>query len=205
MASIFDALASHAAREDVEALVSACEAFELELGHASLPPADSMHVYKVHLAAYLLSARLEDARFLWKRMEPKEGRDADAELGALWAIGKAMWTRDHAAAQAAMAAHAWSPPLVQPLIAKLQRQHLERSFALMARVYSAVRSEHLSKRLGVPVDAIAQMASAAGWTTDAETGAWKPKAEVAKDPSPPSASHLSKLTDYVAHIDVEIK
>jgi hypothetical protein len=127
------------------ALVSFCEQFELDMGHTDLAPAASLGVYKMHLAAYLMCERLEDARFLWKRV-PAEARDP--ELVALWEIGKAMWGKDIAAAQAAMVAHAWTQPLLSALLERMQRTHLERSFAQCARAYSQVSAEHLARTLG---------------------------------------------------------
>ena len=113
-------IAQLAAGEDTSALVAFCENFELDLGHHTLAPAASFGVYKVHLAAYFMCEQLDDARFLWKRM-PAEQRDADAELVALWNIGKVMWVKDVAAAQAAMGAYAWTPPLLSGLLERMQR------------------------------------------------------------------------------------
>ena len=92
-----------AAGSDISSLVTYCEQFELNLGHQGLAPAASNGVYKVHLAAHLMCEQLDEARFLWKRV-PGEQRDQDPEFVALWAVGKAMWVKDMAGAQAAMAA-----------------------------------------------------------------------------------------------------
>jgi len=193
-----------AAGEDTAALVAYVEQFELDLGHAGLAPAASLGVYKVHLAAYLMCEQLDEARFLWKRV-PAELRDADAELCALWAIGKAMWVKDMAAAQVAMGGFAWTPPLLAELVARMQREHLERSFAQCARAYSLISAEHLASTLGAPVGKIAQMADAACWTTDAETGAYVPA--TAEDPTGKVElmAQLQILTDYVAHVEREVK
>lgn len=115
--------------EDIGALIAYCEQFELNMGHSGLASAASLGVYKVHLAAYLMCEKLDDARFLWKRV-PSEIRDADAEFAALWAIGKAMWVKDMAAAQAAMAGYNWTPPLLSGIVERMQREHLNREARL---------------------------------------------------------------------------
>ena len=146
------ALASLCTNAEASEVVAWCERFELDLGHAPLDPAASLSVYKLHLAAYLICEALDDARLLWRRLGAALGpaREADGELCALWAIGKAMWVRDLAGAQAAMGAYAWSPPLLSCLIAQLQTAHLTASFDQCARAYSLISAEHLAATLGAP-------------------------------------------------------
>lgn len=197
-----DAITQLAASDDTVALVSFCEQFELDMGHTDLAPAASLGVYKVHLAAYLMCERLDDARFLWKRV-PAEARDP--ELVALWEIGKAMWGKDIAAAQAAMVAHAWTQPLLSALLERMQRTHLERSFAQCARAYSQVSAEHLARTLGAPVAKVNEMADAAHWTTDAETGAYVPAFVDEPQGKVELMAQLQILTDYAAHVERELK
>lgn len=134
--------------ESVEALVAYCENFELDLGHIDLSVEASFSIYKIHLAAYLLLDQLENARFLWKRL-PTEQRDAEPELCALWTVGKAMWSKDHAATQGAITGFSWSPPLVEMMMQRLQREHLARCFEQAIRAYSLVSAESLSQTMGV--------------------------------------------------------
>ena len=131
-------------------VVAWCERFELDMGHAPLAPTASLSVYKLHMAAYLICERLDDARLLWRRLGAALGpaREADVELIALWAIGKAMWAKDLAGAQAAMGAYGWSAPLLSHLIAQLQTTHLHASFDQCARAYSLISAEHLAATLG---------------------------------------------------------
>lgn len=188
--------------EDVPALLACCEAFELDLGHTTLAPDMSRGVYKVHLVVYFLCQQLDNARFLWKRL-PVEARDP--ELNALWEIGKALWVSDAAAAQAAMVAHVWSPPLVSGLVTRLQREHLQRSFRQFAKAYSIISGEALAKALGVPVATVHEMANAANWTTDAESGAYVPVVPEEPPGKPALLEQLSVLTDFVSHIEKEVK
>ena len=148
MASPYEAeLAALATGESIHALATYCETFELDLKHVDLSADVSLSIYKVHLAAYLLCNQLENARFLWKRVEPSM-RDADPEFCALWAVGKAMWAKDHAATQSAITGFSWSPPLMGTLMERLQREHLKRCFDDSVAVYSMVSASSLSATLG---------------------------------------------------------
>ena len=193
-----------AGAEDMLRLIEYCENFELDMKHVSLPVEASLGVYKVHLAAYLLCNQLENARFLWKRLEVGP-RDAEPELCALWAVGKAMWVKDHALTQSLITGFSWSPPLMGMLMERLQREHLKRCFSDAARVYTRVSADALSKLLGVPVDTVQQMANDAGWTTDAESGAFVPCVPEEPKPSRELTETLGRLTDYIAHVERELK
>ena len=58
---------------------------------------------------------------------------------------------------------------------------------------------------GVPVARVNAMADAAGWTTDAETGAYVPVVPAQPQEQLELMSQLQVLTDYVSHIEKEIK
>jgi hypothetical protein len=58
---------------------------------------------------------------------------------------------------------------------------------------------------GVPMAAVTEMANAANWTTDAESGAYVPAPKEEATGKPQLTEQLSALTDYVAHIEQEIK
>ena len=81
-----------------------------------------------------------------------------------------MWVKDMAAAQAAMAAHAWTPPLLSGLVERMKREHVEKCFGQCAKAYSLISAEHLARTIGVTAAKVSEMADAAHWTTDAETG-----------------------------------
>ena len=102
-------VAAYCTSSDYAGLAEFCENFELDLWHTE-DLAASVGIYKVHLAAYLLRADLDRARFLWKRL-PDEVK-ADPELQAMWVVGKAMWQQNHAEVHAKSSAFAWSDPFV---------------------------------------------------------------------------------------------
>jgi len=190
--------------DSVTALIAFCENFELDLGHAELSVEASFFVYKIHLAAYLLMEQLDNARFLWKRL-PTEPRDAEPELCALWTVGKAMWVKDHAAMQSAITAFSWSPPLLELMMQRLQREHLARCFGQAVRAYSLVSAEYLSQTIGVPIETVHQTASEQEWTTDAETGAYVPGPPADPKAQPALVETLERLTAYVAHVEREVR
>ena len=143
-ANIVTARVAALAPGDPKLLAAYCEDVELDLYHAELPPETSAGVRKVQMAAYLLLEQLDAARALWKRL-PGEARDD--ELAAMWAVGRAMWTKDHAGVQAALAAFAWSPPLIGALMARLQGEQLGAAFQ-QYQAYSLVSAAKLSAGLG---------------------------------------------------------
>lgn len=145
-AAVVEARVSQLAPGEPKLLSDYCEEVELDLLHADLPPATSMGVFKVQMAAYLLAEALDSARFLWKRL-PAAARDADAELCAIWAVGRAMWAKDHAGVQAALAGFGWSPQLIGPMMARLQAEQLEAAF-MQYTAYSLVSPAKLSAGLG---------------------------------------------------------
>ena len=63
----------------------------------------------------------------------------------------------------------------------------------------------ISLHAGVPTETINQMASSAGWTTDAESGAYLPCVPDEPKARPPLYEMLTRLTDYVAHVEKEVK
>jgi len=74
----------------------------------------------IQLLVYLILNDLNAARFLWKRI-PKKIKDTDAELAAVWGIGKQMWKKNYPEIYAAVQAYNWAPinaQLIQNLVGK---------------------------------------------------------------------------------------
>jgi COP9 signalosome complex subunit 8 len=199
-----DALLALAAGDDIPALVAAAEEFELDLGHETLSDEVSLSLYTIQLAAYLLTEQLELARHLWRRL-PSEKRETHAEICALWEVCRSMWQQDHAAVQSGIAAFGWSP-LMAPLMARLQVDALVRGFAICSQAYCRVTAAHLSTVLGVPEARVHELAEKAGWTVDAEEpGVYLPVAPEVPPETIELPAQLEKLTNYVAHIEKELR
>jgi len=187
---------------DFKGLVTFCENFELDLGHSEVAAHISIGVYKLHLLGHLLLGQLDLARFVWKRLPLGKN---DPELVAIWEVGKQMWQEDHAGVQAALAAHAWSPPLVERLAAALRRQCVEAAFRKIGMAYASILPESLAAKLGVPLQTVQELATEHGWTVDIATGALRP---VQREGPPPEGAHLEslqQLTNFVAHLEHEVK
>ena len=75
----------------------------------------------------------------------------------------------------------------------------------MPSLHSLLRSMLASRHAGVPVATVSQMADAAGWTSDLETGAYVPVATEAQGGKVDLMAQLKTLTDYVAHVEKELK
>lgn len=187
---------------DVEAATALCEAFELDLGHADAAPLLSLTVYKVHLLAYLLANNVNEARFLWKRM-PAEVR-ADAEIAALWEVGKCMWKKNLPAVQQTTRSFSWSLPLLATLINKLQQNVLEASFKSIGAAYSLISGPVLAQNLGVDQETAHKLAVAAGWEINAELGYYTPTNPKIDKHRNTNLDQLQTLTDYVAHVEYEV-
>jgi len=152
------------------------------------------------MLAHLLADELDAARFLWKRL-PAEMR-GEAELQALWNVGKQMWLKDHAGVQVAAGAFSWSTPLVARMVDELRRRYLEQSFCHLALAYVTVSADTFATKLGVPAATIHELATKQGWQVDPVTGAYSPTKPLAIQPeSKSSMASLQQLTNYVAHLE----
>jgi len=196
---------------EIEKLVSAgdlagtaalCESFELDLCHSDETQPISLTVYKVHLLAYLLTNQVNAARFLWKRL-PAEIR-ADAELAALWEVGKQKWQKQPAGVQQALRAYSWSQPLVASLASKLQEDVLDATFKAIGAAYSLISVPVLAQSLGVPEATAHELAGAAGWRLNAESGFYTPVAPPNDVQRRTNLAQLQALTDFVAHVEYEV-
>ena len=121
------------------------------------------------------------------------------------AIARARTARQFFENASAEVARQWTPPLLEALLERMRREHLERAFGQCARAYSLISAEHLAATLGVPVAKVNEMADAAGWTSDAETGAYVPAHVEEPSGKVELMSQLKILTDYVAHVEKEVK
>ena len=131
---------------DLAGTATLCESFELDLCHSDETQPISLTVYKVHLLSYMLTDQINAARFLWKRLPPE--LRADAELTALWEVGKQMWQKQPAGVQQALSSFSWSQPLVASLASKLQQDVLEASFKSIGAAYSIISVPVLAQTLG---------------------------------------------------------
>jgi hypothetical protein len=199
MSAAVTTLTSLAAAGDAAGIVELCEALELELGHELLSVADSATVYKAQMLAHLLLRQTDAARFLWKRL-PAQFRD-EPELVGLWAVGRARWAGDSAAACAALAARPWAPPVLPQLTSALADRLREEEWATIGGAFKTIRPETLALRLRLPPASAAQGATARGWAL--QDGCYMPVRPPAVAGAAPGADALRQLTGFVAHMTAD--
>jgi len=188
---------------DFKGLAAWCDNFELDMRHPDVAAAVSLGVHKVHLLAHLLLGELELSRFVWKRLP--EGCRSDAEMTALWEVGKMMWLQDHAGVQAAVQAHSWSSPLIEALVQTLRARTAEKAFRDVGTAYSSILPDSLAAKLGLPVSTVHELAAANGWASDSETGAYKPVAAEPSTHEDAQQDTLQQLTDFVARLERDVR
>ena len=109
-------------------------------------------------SGYFLCDQLDNARFLWKQI-PAASRDADAGLCAIWArqghVGQGLSCSSgcDACTRVVTAAR------IRAGGAILQREHMSRTFAEIAKAYSLIRAESGARALGVSVAKFSEMAT----------------------------------------------
>lgn len=199
MASAVATLDALAAAGDAAGIVSLCEALELELGHETLSVSDSATVYKAQMLGHLLLRQTDSARFLWKRL-PAQFRD-EPELVGLWAVGRARWAGDSAAACAALAARPWAPPVLPPLTSLLADRLREEEWETIGRAFKTIRPDSLARRLGLSPAAAAQGADARSWPL--QDGCYRPVRPPPPAGATPGADALRQLTMFVAHMTAD--
>ncbi|CAH1249842.1 COPS8 [Branchiostoma lanceolatum] len=157
-------------------------------------------VYCQLLAVYLLQKDLNNAKYLWKRI-PLAIKNANAELVAIWAVGKKMWQRDFPAIYTSLSAYQWSAEIKQ-IMAAVAESVRSRACDLVARAYSSISAEDLAAFLGLSVDDSVKAVVERGWQADPQTRMITPKkpAPVAVPPRE-SSQHLQQFTDLVAFLE----
>ncbi|CAI5736683.1 unnamed protein product [Hyaloperonospora brassicae] len=162
----------------------------------------SADFYASYLVLVLLSGDLNDARFLWRRITT-ETKDASVELRNVWAIGKALWQRNLAAAFAAMD-YDWSP-LLQGLVQALKLSTREAMAELLCRAYSTIPVTDVALAMGFARhEEAVQYCLSLGWAVS-EAGQWvlpKPLANVRRrHSSGVDMAQLDTLSKTVLHLE----
>ncbi|NXY44545.1 CSN8 protein, partial [Ceuthmochares aereus] len=175
-------------------------------------------VYGQLLALYLLHNDMNNARYLWKRIPPAI-KSANAELGAVWSVGKRIWQRDFPGIYTKISAHQWSET-IQPIMEALRDATRRRAFALVSQAYTSIVADDFAAFVGLPVEEAVKAVLEQGWQADFSTrmvmpkkpGRWScvleasfnrfiPSSEPAPVPPIPNEQQLARLTDYVAFLE----
>jgi len=158
----------------------------------------SAQAYGQLLAIYLLLGDLPNAKLLWKRI-PDTVKQESLELPAIWAVGKALFSRDFASIYASITQSEW-PPHLKNIMNLIRDTTRTRALNLVAKAYTTITLTDLSRYLGVEPNEALQRATELGWRI--EGNFVHPIKLQAKSDSPiRSEEELALLTDYVAFLE----
>ncbi|KAF7395215.1 COP9 signalosome complex subunit 8-like isoform X2 [Vespula maculifrons] len=178
--------------------------FLLELEKAELEaPAGvaSAQTYAQLLAMYLYQNDLCNAKCLWKRI-PSNLKDANSELGRIWAVGKHMWQRDWPAVHVALNAD-WSED-VSGIMTALKDSVREQAMTLISKAYSSLGLTVLASMTGLALEEAQQAAMERGWSID---GTMVQPVKIDKEQSTftneicLTEDQLKKLTQFVSFLE----
>eukprot|EP00887_Chlorella_sp_A99_P002720 scaffold6.g2720.t1 len=190
-AEVADAMAA----ERYEDVASALDRMELEDPAAFETPAWPR---ALHMLAHIFAFRLEDARFLYKRMT-EELRTGDPEVAAAWALLQRLWVKDYELLWPAVHRE-WSPQ-VQPVAHALASRLRQRMLDLVGRAYSDLSPAKLAVLLGLSEQEAVQAALDQGWEVDAPSGLVLVKQRPAPQAEAATQHQLQRLAEYVVHLE----
>ncbi|KAK2582210.1 hypothetical protein KPH14_004562 [Odynerus spinipes] len=178
--------------------------FLIELERAELEaPAGvaSAQTYAQLLATYLYQHDLCNAKYLWKRI-PSNLKEANPELGRIWAVGRHMWQRDWPAVHVALNAE-WSED-VSGIMTALKDSVRERAMTLISKAYSSINLTVLAAMTGLSPEEARQTSLERGWSMD---GPMVQPVKIDKDQSTfanevcLTEDQLNKLTQFVSFLE----
>uniref|UniRef100_A0A0A9W9W4 COP9 signalosome complex subunit 8 n=1 Tax=Lygus hesperus TaxID=30085 RepID=A0A0A9W9W4_LYGHE len=167
---------------------------EMQVQGGVAPP----DVYARLLAIYLLQYDLCNAKFLWKRIPPSV-KAQNAEIGNIWAVGKAMWLRDAPGIYTALNSTQWSDD-VAPIMAALVDKVRERCLGLVSQAYTSVTLDTLSKLLGVSPSEAGTIALSNSWTVEDKL-AYPIKPQPQQKQLTSTEQQLQILTNFVSFLE----
>jgi len=152
------------------------------------------------LLACLCVNDLDNARYLWRRI-PSANKQKDAQLVAVWSIGRAIWLRDYAAVYQQFQSCDWDN-VHRQIVCALEGLFRSRTIHLISRAFQAISGANLATYLGLPVEEAFSFAASRGWT---RTGDFV-------SPTPPDDSkvtlgttaNLQSLSEYVVYLETDL-
>eukprot|EP01083_Nonionella_stella_P040810 110622_1 len=187
--------------QQFQALLRFCENLEVNLfeGYSEKRAATAR---SLQMLSYLILNDLDNARFLWKRVEFDERSE---ELTALWKIGSALWKQDHESAYDAMSKFDWSE-ITKPFVAHLRESTRAHMLTLLAKSYSSISLESCTVELGMsredcdkPLHCLSDLISV-GWTIEGNI-ARPPTIQPSQDTNIDAQKQLQQLTEYICHLE----
>ncbi|KAI3436438.1 hypothetical protein D9Q98_005855 [Chlorella vulgaris] len=154
--------------------------------------------HALHLLAHIYAARLEDARFVYKRT-PDPVKQASPELQAAFALLQRLWVKDYQHIWTAMQ-YGWSAQ-TQPLVAALAQQTRVQMLDLVERAYDSISPTKLAALLGCTEAEAAQAAAERGWQTTGGLVDVKPPQPTVRPGEAAAQRSLQRLAEYVVHLE----
>jgi COP9 signalosome complex subunit 8 len=185
---------TYIAKQDWDRLAQQLEDYELEVsldpGHKDQP------FYAVQLFVHLIKNEMDSARFLWKRI-PHDIKKTNAELQAVWKIGKCMWQREYAELYKAFT-NTWEPlnkTLAELLLGRVRQQ----TFELLSKNYTTISAESAATFLGMAPQDATKFCLQNGWTQD---GAFLVPHWIEKSAAKTAGiDQLQSLTEFVVYLE----
>ncbi|CAL8091803.1 unnamed protein product [Orchesella dallaii] len=177
----------------METAIITLEQRELENG----PDGIRVEGYTELLTYYLLQDELCNAKFLWKRVP--SNMKQNAEIDAVWNVGKRLWTKDMPGFYEAASAFQWSAPIA-PIMNQLKETVREKTIRLIGRAYSSIKPQDIATMLGITLPEVETLVNSRAWKV--VDGMIEPTECVSEDvPISSSEEQIGKLTDYVAFLE----
>lgn len=150
------------------------------------------------LILYLIENRLEDARFLWRRLATV--RDTMPQLQAAWNVGKCLWKRrDIPEALRLLKQSPWEEQTVH--LAEHAVQCIrQRELNVIGRVYSVVPLASVAESLMLTDQEALELCRQNDWTFDATSAMIHPTPLVDPGGKIDGLKQLEQLTSIVTHL-----
>ncbi|RKP06128.1 hypothetical protein THASP1DRAFT_32050 [Thamnocephalis sphaerospora] len=181
-------------------LLQECENVEAQYPSLEmLPPSERAQLNAITLACLIALGRVSEARLLWSSLQ---GQTAKSELGALWALARAVAAGSGArdAVYRAAAAHSWTP-VVASVVARLVDDTRRAALVTLGNAYEELPSAVAATQLGLSEPQAVQALTQAGWTKGAAAGVFnRPSAKKSlntiQDPQALFTEHILHLEKF---------
>ena len=129
--------------------------------------------WTTYLSLFLITGDVDGARYLWKRL-PVLLKNSNAEIGALWNVGKCLLARDFVALKSLFAGTTWAH--AQPFIPEVRAAIERRQLREISQAYSVISTTALAEALmsATPAGAVA-VAQGNGWEVSEEGDFVRPR------------------------------
>lgn len=208
------AKAPHISKEEQQSLARIYEHIELLMaatsGERKGPQALDVDFYSTYLLVLFLNENLNEARFLWKRMNPLLKKNA--RLIKIWGIGQALWKRNYL--QVYTILHEFGSDELKPLLELLEETIRERMVDLISTSYASIPFDVLAGALDTSPETLENVCNEHQWNiqerADSQRMVFFPKEEKpahisqihgARDFPTAEAMQLDTLAGYILHLE----